>query len=59
MPLPEPTREDYLTAAREEAAAGHPGLASILAEEAALRPNTPAESARVARDFPGGLRRGD
>ncbi|CAM5712566.1 MULTISPECIES: hypothetical protein [Streptomyces] len=57
MTAREPTRQEYLTAANEEAATGNPGLASLLAEEAELRPNTPAENARTARDFPGGLRR--
>ncbi|MEV0138439.1 MULTISPECIES: hypothetical protein [Streptomyces] len=52
-----PTRGDYLAAAREELDAGNPGLASLLAEEADHRANTPAENATVARDFPGGLRR--
>ncbi|MFE5163995.1 hypothetical protein ACFRNT_37030 [Streptomyces sp. NPDC056697] len=57
MTAREPTREELLTAARDEAAAGNPGLASLLAEEAELRPNTPAEAARVVHDFPGGQRR--
>jgi hypothetical protein len=53
------TREDYVDAAAEEAAAGHPGLASLLAEEAEDLPNDPADNARVAQDFPGGLPRED
>ncbi|MFB7913480.1 hypothetical protein [Streptomyces sp. NPDC056061] len=52
-----PTREDYLAAAQEERNAGNPGLASLLAEEAEYCANSPAENARVASDFPGGLRR--
>ncbi|MEU9609596.1 hypothetical protein [Streptomyces sp. NPDC048057] len=51
------TREDYLTAAQEERSTGNPGLASLLAEEAECRANTPAENARIAWDFPGGERR--
>lgn len=54
---PRPTRADYLTAAQEERSAGNPGLASLLAEEAEYCANTPAENARISRDFPGGKRR--
>jgi hypothetical protein len=52
-----PTREELRAAARQEAAAGNPGLASLLADEADYAPNGPSDNARVARDFPGGLRR--
>lgn len=56
MPVRRPTREDYIRAAREERAAGHPGLASLLAEEAEYAPD-PAGQAQIARDYPGGLPR--
>ncbi|MFE5106357.1 hypothetical protein [Streptomyces sp. NPDC056663] len=50
------TRADYLKAAQEEKAAGNTALASLLAEEAEYRGNTPAENAQVMRDFPAGQR---
>ncbi|MET8128970.1 hypothetical protein [Streptomyces sp. NPDC005231] len=56
---PHTSRGDYLAAAEEERNAGHPALASLLAEEATYRANTPAENARVSSDFPGGLRQED
>lgn len=49
-------KDEFLAAAREEAAAGNPGLASLLAEEAEHCGNTPADNARTAHDFPGGIR---
>ncbi|MYS25279.1 hypothetical protein GA0115240_176820 [Streptomyces sp. DvalAA-14] len=52
-----PTRDELVAAARDEAAAGNPGLASLLAEEAEFCPNSRADNARVAYDFPGGQRR--
>ncbi|MFE3485256.1 MULTISPECIES: hypothetical protein [Streptomyces] len=55
-PRSRPTRADYLTVAAEERKAGNPGLASLLAEEAEHCANTPADNARIARDFPGGRR---
>jgi hypothetical protein len=57
MTVRRPTREELMSAAREEAAAGNPGLASLLAEEAEYAPNSPRDNARVAHDFPGGHRR--
>jgi hypothetical protein len=59
MPSRPPTREELLAAAREDAATGMPGLASLLAEEAEYTPNSRADNARIARDFPGGQRRKD
>ncbi|NSC21509.1 hypothetical protein FM076_09950 [Streptomyces albus subsp. chlorinus] len=57
MAKPNITRADLLAASHDERAAGNPGLASLLAEEAEHLPNSPAENARIATDFPGGLRR--
>ncbi|WFB07789.1 hypothetical protein LRS74_12590 [Streptomyces sp. LX-29] len=48
-----PTRSEYLDAAQEMAATGHPTLARLLAEEAADRTDDPAEAARILREFSG------
>ncbi|MFD5780788.1 hypothetical protein [Streptomyces sp. NPDC126933] len=54
------TRAEYLKAAQEERDAGHPGLASLLAEEAEYHcGNTPEENALVMRNFPAGRPRKD
>ncbi|MCH5676914.1 hypothetical protein [Streptomyces gilvus] len=47
------TVADYLEAARQMAATGHPTLARLLAEEAADRTSNPAEAARILNEFPG------
>jgi hypothetical protein len=57
VPVTPPTREELLAAARTDAEAGMPGLASLLAYEAELADNSRADNARVAHDFPGGLPR--
>ncbi|WP_031154849.1 hypothetical protein [Streptomyces xanthophaeus] len=49
----EPTRADFLDAAHEMAAAGHPTLARLLAEEAADRTENPADKADILREFNG------
>jgi hypothetical protein len=48
----QPTRDEYLAAAREMADTGHSTLARLLAEEAADRTDNPQEAARILRDFP-------
>ncbi|MGW0288271.1 hypothetical protein ACWDXT_34960 [Streptomyces sp. NPDC003236] len=53
MPGRDTTRDEFLAAAREMAAAGRPTLARLLAEEAADRAATPADAARILADFPG------
>lgn len=47
-----PDRSEYLAAAREMAATGHPILARLMAEEAADLTEHPEEAARILRDFP-------
>ncbi|WP_328399451.1 hypothetical protein OHS70_21480 [Streptomyces sp. NBC_00390] len=60
MPGHEPTRDEYLSAAREMAAAGRATLARLLAEEAADRATDSADVARILAEFPGlSLRSGD
>ncbi|OEJ24816.1 hypothetical protein AR457_10345 [Streptomyces agglomeratus] len=49
----DPTRDEYLAAAREMADTGRPTLARLLAEEAADRTADPAEAARILSDHPG------
>ncbi|WP_320777902.1 hypothetical protein [Streptomyces sp. CRN 30] len=44
---------DYVDAAREMAATGHPTLARLLAEEAADRTANPDDKARILAEFPG------
>lgn len=51
-----PTRDELLAAARQDAET-MPGLASLLADEAEQVGDPRADNARIARDFPGGLRR--
>lgn len=48
----EPTRSEYLAAAREMEASGHPNLARGCAEEAAARTDDPAEAARILARYP-------
>ncbi|MCX4508995.1 hypothetical protein OHA27_01490 [Streptomyces sp. NBC_01619] len=53
MPGHEPTRDEYLSAAREMADSGRTTLARLLAEEAANRVTDPADAARILAEFPG------
>ncbi|UNM15477.1 hypothetical protein J4032_36690 (plasmid) [Streptomyces formicae] len=53
MPGHEPTRDEYLSAAREMADAGRPTLARLLAEEAADRATDRADATRILAEFPG------
>ncbi|MFI2352719.1 hypothetical protein ACH492_38205 [Streptomyces sp. NPDC019443] len=53
MPGREPTRDEYLSAAREMVDAGRTTLARLLAEETAERATDPADAARILAEFPG------
>jgi hypothetical protein len=53
------TATDYLDGAREMAAAGHPFLAHLLAEEAACRVADPAAAESIRAQYPAPTTRKD